>query len=104
MIRSCILRGSVTNQVPFGEPENTAAITCRHIIENDDDILYVSHDADDGMWQFLCGSSHSQEDARIVSLNEIFMLDNTVSKLANMPCGYVAERKSKNSDRIVQKR
>lgn len=89
---------------PFSEPENTAAITCRHIIENDDDILYVSHDADDSMWQFLCGSSHSQEDARIVSLNEIFMLDNTVSQLANMPCGHVAERKNKNSDWIVQKR
>lgn len=80
---------------PFDEPENTAVITCCHIIENAADILYVSHDAEDGMWQFLCGSTHMQEQARVVSLNEIFTLDHTVSELANMPWGYIAERKSK---------
>ena len=46
---------------PFSEPENTAVITCCHIIDNGADILYVSHDAEDGMWQFLCGGTHTQE-------------------------------------------
>ena len=82
---------------PFREPENTAVITCCHIIETGVDILYVSHDAEGGMWQFLCGGIHTQEQARVVSLNEILAHDNTVSELANMPCGYIAERKSKNS-------
>ena len=81
----------------FREPENTAVITCCHIIENGADILYVSHDAEDGMWQFLCGETHTQDQARIVSLNEIFTLDHTVSELANMPCGYISERKSKDA-------
>lgn len=89
---------------PFSEPENTTVITCSHIIESGFDILYVSHDEEDGMWQFLCGSTHIQEDARIISLNEIFMIDNTISKLANMPCGYIAERESKNSDWEIRKR
>ena len=82
---------------PFNQTENTAVITCCHITESDATILYVSHDEEDGMWQFLCGRAHSQEQARVVSLNEIFTLDATVSKLANMPCGYIAERKSKIS-------
>ena len=89
---------------PFSEPENTAVITCCHIIDNGADILYVSHDAEDGMWQFLCGRTHTQEQARVVSLNEIFALDNTVSELADMPCGYIAQRKSKHSKWKIKKR
>ena len=89
---------------PFSEPENTAIITCCDIIENGADILYVSHDAEDGMWQFLCGGTHTQEQARVVSLNEIFTLDNTVSELASMPCGYIAERKNKSSKWKIKKK
>ena len=89
---------------PFNESKKTAAITCCHIVENGADILYVSHDAEDGMWQFLCGGAHMQEQARVVSLNEIFTLDNTVSELANMPCGYIAERKQKGSKWEIKKR
>ena len=89
---------------PFNEPENTATLTCCHIVENGTGILYVSHDAEDGMWQFLCGGTHTQEQARVVSLNEILTLDNTVSELANMPSGYIAERKSKHSKWTMKKK
>ena len=43
---------------PFYDAPNTATITCCHILENGEPILYVSHDEDDGMWQFLCGKAH----------------------------------------------
>ena len=89
---------------PFNEPKNTAVLTCNHILENAADILYVSHDEDDGMWQFLCGGTHIQEDARVISLNEVLLLDKTVSEISGMPCGYIAERKSKNSDWNIKKR
>ena len=89
---------------PFREPENTAVITCCHIIENGADILYVSHDAEDGMWQFLCGGTHLQEQAKVVSLNEIFMLDNTVAELADVPYGYIAARRNKHSKWRIKKR
>ena len=89
---------------PLGEPKNTTIITCSHIVENDADILYVSHDVEDGMWQFLCGREHVMEDARVISLNEIFTIDNTISKLSNMPCGYIAERESKDSEWVIKKR
>lgn len=96
--------GAHRMKFPFNEKENTAVITCRHITENGDSILYATHDADDGIWQFLCGKTHIQEDARVVAINEIFMLDNTVSELSDMPCGYIAERQSKDSKWIVKKR
>ena len=56
-----------TLSFPFDDQQNTACIVCCHILEGHP-ILYVSHDEDDGMWQFLCGSNHNIEDASIVSL------------------------------------
>ena len=45
---------------PFCDAPNAASIICCHIIESDHPILYVSHDEDDGMWQFLCGAAHNR--------------------------------------------
>ena len=55
-------------------------------------ILYVSHDEDDGMWQFLCGSNHNIEDASIVSLFEVYNIDYSICLLKDMPRGYYAIR------------
>lgn len=69
-------------------------MTCSHIIEYEKPILYVSHDKDDGMWQFLCGQEHEIEEEKIVSLKSIFELDNSVGILKDMPCGYYAKRRT----------
>ena len=83
---------------PFNEQENVAVFTCCHIIREDSDIYYVSHDEDDGAWQFLCNlESHQNSDANIVSLKQIFELDNSIGELANMPLGSYATRVDKNS-------
>ena len=50
---------------PFYDAPDTATIICCHIIDDDEPILYVSHDEDDGMWQFLCGSRHNTDEARV---------------------------------------
>ena len=88
---------------PFNDEPDTMAITCCHILQEKSDILYVSHDEEDGMWQFLCGKLHIISDARIVSMYEMFATDNSVAQIANMPCGYVAERVDKNSDWVIEK-
>ena len=89
---------------PFDDAPNTMAIICSHILEQGDNILYVSHDEDDRMWQFLCGKSHEINDAKLVSIEEVFALDNSISNIADMPCGYVATRKNATSKWIIQKR
>ena len=89
---------------PFEDAPNTAIIICNHVIEKDADILYVSHDEDDGMWQFLCGGSHEITDAKLVSLEEVFALDNSIAQLANMPCGYITTRKDTVSKWQIRKR
>ena len=78
---------------PFYDAPNTATIICCHIIDDGKPILYVSHDEDDGMWQFLCGSTHDTDEARLVSLKEAFDLDNSVVFLKI--CHVVTMRKEK---------
>lgn len=89
---------------PFYDAPNTATITCCHILENGKPILYVSHDEDDGMWQFLCGKAHETDEAKLVSLKSVFDLDNSVGILKDMPCGYYAERKAQDDEWSVRKR
>ena len=88
----------------FYDDHDTAAIICCHITENKAPILYVSHDEDDGMWQFLCGKEHEIDEARLVSLKWVFDLDQSVSTLKDMPCGCYAERKTQNDDWVIRKR
>ena len=71
---------------------------------NGENILYVSHEEDDGMWQFLCGKSHEITDAKLVALEEVFALDNSISKIADMPYGYIATRKNVNSEWKIHKK
>ncbi len=77
---------------PFNEPENVAVLTCVHILEDNHDICYVSHDEEDGAWQFLCGKTHDISEGRVVALKEIFDMDSSVGELSSMPFGYEAER------------
>ena len=77
---------------PFADDPDTACIVCRHVLDKEKKITYVSHDTDDGMWQFLCGESHSEDDARLVSLYSVYMMDESVGQIADMPCGCFIER------------
>lgn len=86
---------------PFDDAPNTASIVCRHVLESDAPILYVSHDEDDGIWQFLCGRQHETDDARLVSLKWVFDHDPSVRLLKNMPCGCFAERESVQDKWII---
>lgn len=89
---------------PFNEPPNTAVITCCHIIDDGADILYVSHDDEDGAWQFLCGNTHYTNEARVASLDELFKLDNSMAELSSTPCDCIAERSNRYSDWSIHKR
>ena len=71
-------------------------ISLRQIVDGETSILSVSHDADDGMWQFLQWDTPSEEDAVIVSLKYIVSLDPKVEELAELPLGWRAWRRQKN--------
>jgi hypothetical protein len=79
---------------PFDEPENLAVITLRQIIWEDEPILHVTHDSDDGGWQFLGWEDFRMEDAMIVALRTIVRKDPTVAELADLPIGWHAWRRT----------
>ena len=86
---------------PFKDKPNIACITCSHILDENKPILYVSHDYDDGCWQFLCGKEHGIKDSRVVALSEIYKLDKSIQKIVHLEQGKSAYRNSKKSKWII---
>ena len=89
---------------PFSDAPDTAAIICRHVLDGEAPIRYVSHDEDDGMWQFLCGGLHETADARLVSLCFVWKRDESVGELCEMPPGFIAQRDGADGEWRVEKR
>lgn len=77
---------------PFQDPKNVAVFTTKAIIEGTRSIRIVTHDEDDGAWQFLDGQETDEQNARIVGLSEIVRIDPSVMCLADLPEGWMAER------------
>ena len=79
----------------FKEAENTTCFTCKCVLDEQQPVLYVTHDNDDGSWQFLCGKpSHEANDGRIISLLAIVQIDQSLNALYEMPLGVGAEREA----------
>jgi hypothetical protein len=81
---------------PFAETRNTASITTRQVLDGAP-ILRVSHDADDGSWQFLCGTTDDPADARVVGLGSMLARDATLGEIADLPEGCRAWRNAPGS-------
>jgi hypothetical protein len=85
------------NDWPFADPPNVAAITTRQIVHGGEPIRLVSHDADDGSWQFLTGGSFEVADGMVVSLRSMVERDPSLAELADLPLGWQAWRQRRGS-------
>lgn len=83
---------------PFDDPPDTPVVTLRRIVESNSPILVVTHDADDGLWQFLDHGDFEDEEAVSIDLKELVLLDPTLAKLGDLPEGWVAYRDGRFSD------
>jgi hypothetical protein len=79
-------------QWPFDEPQNVAVFTVRQIVREGAPIHRVTHDSDDGAWQFLEWGTPREEDLMIVALRSIVRIDPSVAELADLPMGWRAWR------------
>ena len=79
---------------PFADARNTAVFTTREVLEGGMPILRVTHDDDDGAWQFQSGEVVSEHNAMVIALEEIVEHDSTVLTLADLPLGWIATRRS----------
>ena len=77
---------------------NVASITTGEVMRGERPILFVSHDRDDGTWQFLTGDAFDFDDAMMVSLHSVLELDPSLAAVADLPRGWLASRSSLDSD------
>lgn len=75
----------------FDENPDMGAVTTCNVLSGAP-VLMVSHDEDDGGWQFLCGTSSDPADGRIVHLASILAADPTLHELWDLPPGWIAFR------------
>ncbi|HFU4377364.1 TPA: hypothetical protein ACGO88_001093 [Streptococcus suis] len=68
----------------FDDNPHVAVVICKHISEENKPITCISHDLEDGMWQFLCG------DVQLIALVEILQFGITETLLNQIPYGFEA--------------
>ena len=79
---------------PFDDPPDREVITLERILDGSSPLRLVTHDADDGEWQFLDGEHVFEEDAAVVLLGELLQFDPSLVELADLPIGWYAWRAS----------
>ena len=83
---------------PFADPPNVAVFTSKEILNRQQWIYYVSHDEDDGAWQFHpTNGPTSESDAAVVGLKTILELDPSIEQLADLPYGWCAWRENQSA-------
>ena len=82
----------------FDDPPNVAVFTTKSIAFRQRPVLLVTHDEEDGAWQFLPreGAGH-EKDAALVTLRSMIERDGTLAELADLPVGWRAWRESPDS-------
>lgn len=89
------------NKKNYFKDLNMAVITTVHILNSNSIIINVVH-YNDGWWQFNGKESNlSDEEYKIVSLDEILTIDSTIKNLKNMECSLEANRRSKEDDWVI---
>ena len=84
---------------PFADTPNPASLTSVDILDRRMPIVLVTHDEDDGTWQFHSanGAPSSDSEARVVGLKTIVGIDPSVAVLADLPLGWRAVRADANA-------
>jgi predicted adenylyl cyclase CyaB len=76
----------------FADSQDTLVVTLERILRGGSAVLLVTHDSDDGGWQFLDGEHVFEEDGTTVLLGEMAQFDPSLLELADLPVGWYAWR------------
>ena len=78
------------------ENKNKTVITTKYVVNNNSPILSVFYDEDED-WQFFGAEEVGEEDAFIVSVEQILEIDKTLEYVPSLSKGQSAFRSDKNS-------
>ncbi|EFL44977.1 hypothetical protein HMPREF9296_1003 [Prevotella disiens FB035-09AN] len=84
------------------ENKNKSAITTKYVVNNNSIIVSVFYD-EDGDWQFFGKEEVSEEDAIVVSIQEMIDIDKSLVNLPDLKEGESAYRKNKESIWLIRK-
>ena len=75
-----------------------AVFTTKFVLEDKETITYVSHELQDGAWQFFSDDKFNDYNlvGRVVGFNEILEIDPSLIDLLSLEPGYYAKRSNKN--------
>ena len=80
------------------DPRNTAVFTSARIVDQEDWVHYVTHDEEDGAWQFHASSGPTKEnEVAVVSLEHLLRIEPKLEELADLPLGWYAWRDEKDA-------
>ncbi|MCA8915538.1 MAG: hypothetical protein KDB90_09010 [Planctomycetes bacterium] len=79
---------------PFVDEPDVSVLTTRQIIEQGAPIMCVTHDLEDGMWQFLHSDEVDEGDVLLVTLESVLALDAALGELWDLEPGWLAARES----------
>ncbi len=82
----------MTSDWRFADSQDTLVVTLERILRGDSFLVLVTHDAEDGGWQFLDGEHVFEEDGATVLLGEMVQFDPSLLELADLPAGWYAWR------------
>ena len=86
---------TTNNDWPFSDMRSVAVFSSKRIVLEGDWVYYVSHDEEDGAWQFHPHSGITPEsEATVVSLETMVGLDESLKLLSDLPRGWHAWRKT----------
>lgn len=88
----------MSNLKSFEDGLDTAVFTTTFVMLDKREIVFVSHDVEDGAWQFFTDDNFEnvEDYAMIVGLKELIEMDETILNIADLPKGYYATRESVN--------
>jgi len=68
---------------------NEQCLVCKHILENNEQILYIKRNKDDGKYQFLCDAEkiHSDADIKIVELKDVIKINEAIKDMLPLEPG-----------------
>jgi hypothetical protein len=81
---------------PFDQPRDCAVFVTRQVLEREEPVLHVTHDADDHAWQFIGSSDGTRENGHVIALHEAVEIDPSLLQIADLPIGWRAVRHSTN--------
>ena len=79
--------------------------TNRRILDYEDWVHDVTHDAEDGAWQFHApGRQATIDDAAVVALRSVLEIEPRICELVDLPLGWYAWRDSPESPWVREPR